>query len=179
MAFKFMRRDWVYLAIILCLLGTIAGISVFNEAVAERHAWLERELKKAREESGFYLPADGTWRASEEHGDKPGIGFDITRAGDKITGFGYIIDPNKPGDFSAEHSVKIPLEISRADDKVIDFTVQWNDSLKDQMILEPISPIGGKSFVGVLSNFDHPENRQIVLNFVRLPESVNTTNFKK
>jgi hypothetical protein len=41
-------------------------------------------------------PAKRIWRASVDHGDKPGIGIELHEAANQLSGFIYLLDPNRP-----------------------------------------------------------------------------------
>lgn len=85
-----------------------------------------------------------------DNGDKPGIGIELTRAGDSITGTMYILDPNKPGDFSAgsRHSMKM----QKASERELHFSVEWKADVRDDMVLLLNAPLKEKELIGTLQD---------------------------
>lgn len=90
------------------------------------------------------------WRASEDNGDKPGIGIEIERTGEKIRGAMYLLDPKKPHDFGAGSPRR--MEIHQANDREIRFAVQWLATRRDEMVLRFASPLSGRSVRGTLES---------------------------
>jgi hypothetical protein len=67
------------------------------------------------------------WRASDENGDKPGIGYELRVENGAITGTAYILDPNFPHDFS--HGRHAAMRIMRQSPQEITFRVEWDRDL--------------------------------------------------
>jgi hypothetical protein len=97
--------------------------------------------------------ATGTWRASEDNGDKPGIGIELTRHTETITGRMFLLDPNRPNDFAA--GSPRPMRIQHFTDTEIRFAVDWHPDVHDEMILRLSSPLQGYRVHGVLESADH------------------------
>jgi len=74
------------------------------------------------------------WRASEDNGDKPGIGFELKKDGEKITGVAFILDPNFPHDFS--HGVKLDMVLLQQVPKEIRFLVPWSEKTKETLVFQ-------------------------------------------
>ena len=96
--------------------------------------------------------AAATWRASAENGDKPGIGIELIREANGISGWLYILDPNKPHDFSAGSRHR--MEIQKATDREIRFAVQLLPTRRDEMVLLLSLPLAGKAVFAVLRTQD-------------------------
>ena len=96
--------------------------------------------------------AAGTWRASVDNGDKPGIGIELTQTNDGISGWLYLLDPNKPHDFSG--GSRRLMEIQKATDREIRFAVQWLPTRRDEMVLVLASPLTGRSVSAVMRSQD-------------------------
>jgi len=91
----------------------------------------------------------GTWRASVANGDKPGVGIEISRAQPQVSGFMFILDPNKPHDFDAGRRLRMQIHIST--EQQIRFAVQ---GMPDEMVLRFLTPLAGSSFRGELQSAD-------------------------
>ena len=94
----------------------------------------------------------GTWRASVDNGDKPGIGIELTRHAETITGRMFLLDPNRPKDFAAGSAR--PMRIQYFTDTEIRFAVDWRSDVHDEMILWLSSPLQGQTVHGVLESVD-------------------------
>jgi hypothetical protein len=68
------------------------------------------------------------WRASDENGDKPGIGYELRNENGRIAGDAYILDPGFPHDFS--HGRRAAMTIVEQTPGQITFRVQWDSDLK-------------------------------------------------
>ena len=94
----------------------------------------------------------GIWYASEDNGDKPGIGIELVRTASGIHGSMYLLDPNKPHDFAAGSRRR--MEIHSASDREVRFAVQWLPTQRDEMVLRLSSPLASQSVHGVLQSVD-------------------------
>jgi hypothetical protein len=94
----------------------------------------------------------GTWRASVDNGDKPGIGIELNRTTNGIAGFIYLLDPNKPRDFAA--GMRLPMQIHQITEQEIHFDVDWSPNVHDKMVLRLAKPLGGNSVNAVLQSTD-------------------------
>jgi hypothetical protein len=81
---------------------------------------------------GCQQPAPATggkvWRASEDNGDKPSLGYELRRDGGKVSGDAYILDPDHPHDFS--HGRHAAMTVVDETPTQITFHVRWGVSLK-------------------------------------------------
>jgi hypothetical protein len=73
-------------------------------------------------------PVGHAWRASDEKGDKPGIGYVLRNENGRITGEAYIIEAAFPHDFS--HGRRAAMTIVEQLPTEIIFRAQWNKDLK-------------------------------------------------
>jgi hypothetical protein len=96
--------------------------------------------------------SSGTWRASVANGDKPGIGIELSLAGSEVSGFMYLLDPNKPHDFKA--GSRRPMDIHQAKEREIWFAVNWFPDLHDEMVLRLTAPLSGNSVHAILQSAD-------------------------
>lgn len=55
------------------------------------------------------MPAVSVWRASNEYGDKPGNGIELTARGNEISGRFFILEPEKPRNFDTGRSFTIRI----------------------------------------------------------------------
>ena len=97
----------------------------------------------------------GTWRASVDNGDKPGIGIELTRRAETLTGRMFLLHPDRPQDFAA--GSPRPMQIHRATDTEIRFAVDWLPDVHDEMILRLTSPLQGERVHGVLESADRSD----------------------
>ena len=74
------------------------------------------------------------WRASEDNGDKPGIGFELKKEGAKITGVAFILDPNFPHDFT--HGLKHDMLLLQRSPQEIQFLVPWSEKTKETLVFQ-------------------------------------------
>jgi hypothetical protein len=72
-------------------------------------------------------PLAQIWRASDENGDKPGIGYELRTEGGKVSGEAYILDPGFPHDFS--RGKRAAMAIVGQSPGEITFRVKWNRDL--------------------------------------------------
>jgi len=96
--------------------------------------------------------AGSTWRAFDTNGDKPGTGIELSHTPRSITGFIYILDPNKPGDFDAGSRRRMVIRASS--EQEICFSVHWFPDLKEDLVLRLATPLTGGSVHGVLQQAD-------------------------
>lgn len=96
--------------------------------------------------------ATGTWRASEDNGDKPGIGMELVRTAGGVHGWMYLLEPGKPHDFAAGSRRR--MEIHHANDREIRFAVQWLPEQREELVLSLASPLAGRAVHGVLRSAD-------------------------
>jgi hypothetical protein len=94
------------------------------------------------------IAATGTWRASVDHGDKPGIGIELTRGASTVTSRMFLLEPNRPHDFSAG-SPRL-MRILEASEKVIRFDVEWKPGVRSEMVLKLSEPLQGRRVRGTL-----------------------------
>jgi hypothetical protein len=73
-------------------------------------------------------PVGQAWRASDEKGDKPGIGYELRSENGRISGDAYILDAAYPHDFS--HGRRAAMTIVAQSPREITVKVQWNRDLK-------------------------------------------------
>lgn len=96
--------------------------------------------------------SNGTWRASVDNGDRPGIGIELTKHADTVSGRVFLLDPNRPHDFAA--GAPRQMQIHNTTDSEIRFAVDWLPSVHDEMILRLNSPLKAKLVRGVLASAD-------------------------
>jgi hypothetical protein len=94
----------------------------------------------------------GTWRASVGNGDKPGIGIELSRTGNEIRGFIYLLDPNKAHDFTA--GSRFPMEIHQTKEREIWFAVNWFPDRHEELVLRLNTPLSSNSVHAVLQSAD-------------------------
>lgn len=75
-----------------------------------------------------HQPVGPAWRASDQNGDKPGIGYELRNEDGRITGEAYILDPDFPHDFS--HGRRAAMTVVEQSPKEITFRVRWSRDLK-------------------------------------------------
>lgn len=93
-----------------------------------------------------------TWRASVDNGDKPGIGIELTRRAESLDGRMFLLDPNRPRDFTSGSAR--PMKIHHFNDNEVRFTVTWKPGVQDGMILRLSSPLQGDKVHAVLESAD-------------------------
>ena len=108
--------------------------------------------------------SSGTWRASVDNGDKPGIGIDLTRAANGISGFIFLLNPNKPHNFAA--GSRRLMEIHRSTETEIYFAVQWLPTQREEMVLRLAAPLTEDSVRGELQSVGGKDTPRIY-NFTR------------
>ena len=98
--------------------------------------------------ASFHSTKMEKWRASVANGDKPGIGIEIARTDNKIAGSMFILDPNKPNNFSA--GLKMPILILKFSDEEIQFEVKGYEISVDKFVLDFDEPLSNKTVHAVL-----------------------------
>ncbi len=93
-----------------------------------------------------------TWRASEDNGDKPGIGIELVKSGTSVSGAVFILDPNKPHDFAAGR--RCPIQVQRQEPQDLYFTVQFLPERTDKLHLHFASPLQGEQIIAILQEQD-------------------------
>ena len=73
-------------------------------------------------------PTAQVWRASEDNGDKPGIGYELRVANGAVAGDAYILDPDHPRDFA--RGKRAAMTIVEQSPREIIFRVRWSRDLK-------------------------------------------------
>jgi hypothetical protein len=73
-------------------------------------------------------PLGPSWRASDERGEKPGIGYVLRVENGRIAGEAYIMDAAFPHDFS--HGRRAAMKIASQSPTEMTFVVRWNRDLE-------------------------------------------------
>jgi len=95
------------------------------------------------------------WRASDENGDKPGIGYELRIEDGKVTGTAYILDPDYPHNFS--HGRRAAMTIVEQSAKEITFRVKWDQDLKATLRFQFKDAVWPDSFQAVVAEMDGSE----------------------
>lgn len=85
--------------------------------------------------------ANGTWRASVDHGDKPGIGIELTQNRGTLTGRVFLLEPNRPHDFSA--GSPRPMRILEVSEAIVRFEIEWKPGVRNELVLKLNEPLRG------------------------------------
>jgi len=93
-----------------------------------------------------------TWRASEDNGDKPGIGIEIQQYEGWTKGRIFLLDPEHPHDFGA--GLSEDMMIQRVTPTAIWFSVAWSPDHHQELILRFPSELRGRRVVGILETVD-------------------------
>lgn len=93
-----------------------------------------------------------TWRASEDNGDKPGIGIEIQQHEGRTKGRIFLLEPEHPHDFGA--GVARDMMIQRVTATAIWFRVAWSPEDHEELILRFPSELRGRRVVGILETVD-------------------------
>ena len=115
--------------------------------------------------SSVGTPSADRWRASVDNGDKPGIGIELLQTPNGLSGFMYLLDPNKPNDFGA--GVRRPMEIHDSTEREIRFSVQFPPGPREDMLLRFARPLSGAHIRGELQSVDGKDDPR-VYEFVRM-----------
>lgn len=93
----------------------------------------------------------GTWRASNDHGDKPGNGIElrVDKTGE-LQGRFFLLQPEKPNDFLA--GVSLPMAINQHTANEVLFSVDFGNGQIDRMKLSFPGGIAGNICEGVLQD---------------------------
>lgn len=73
------------------------------------------------------------WRASEDNGDKPGIGFELRKDGRGISGFAFLLDPDFPNDF-AHTGLRRAMTLVSQSSNAVSFRVEWNENSTEILV---------------------------------------------
>jgi len=76
----------------------------------------------------------GIWRASNDHGDKPGNGIEIDLNGGQLSGRYYILEPEKSDDFSS--GVSFPMTLTKRSSTEFMCDVSFNPAEVDKFVLK-------------------------------------------
>ena len=125
-------------------------------------AWLSVALAGC---SSVGFGTTGTWRASVDNGDKPGIGIELTRNRGSITGRMFLLSPDRPHDFAAgsPHT----MQIRYASETEIRFAVDWLPDFHEELILRLSAPLQGRRVRGTLES-DEQTDAATEYMFVRI-----------
>lgn len=94
----------------------------------------------------------GTWRASHPNADSPALAIELVRNGKKYNGAMFLLDPNRPTDFTTGKSY--PMTVQSADDHEIHYTVEFLPHEPDELVLKLSKPVDGVSFHAVMETVD-------------------------
>jgi hypothetical protein len=84
-----------------------------------------------------------TWQASESHGDKPGTGFKLKVANERVvSGSFHLLDPEHPHDFHRGRSV--PIRILAIETNVVRFEFNLGPTHKEVLSLRLLGPLKDK-----------------------------------
>lgn len=100
-------------------------------------------------------PAGRAWRASEDRGDKPAIGYELRNEGGRVSGDGYILNPNFPHDFSRGR--RAAMTIVEQSPGQVTFRVQWSRDLKATFRFQIKESAWPDSFVATVTELDGGE----------------------
>ena len=103
------------------------------------------------------------WRASEDNGDKPGFGIELTEESGRVNGTFFLLDPNKPHDFKAGKA--FPTQVTQSGALELRFVVQL-DNQKDEFIVVLQSPLKGDRVSATLRDL-REGTEPVALTFVR------------
>jgi len=90
------------------------------------------------------------WRASTDNGDKPGNGIEITKSGSGLLGKFFLLDPDKPHDFTA--GTALELRMVPRNDRVFECSVILDNAFTDRFLLKLPRSFPAKEFVGVVDS---------------------------
>jgi hypothetical protein len=94
-------------------------------------------------------PVGQEWRASDERGDKPGIGYVLRKGDGQITGEAAIIEAAHPHDFS--HGRSAAMTILKQSPAEMTVHVRWNKDLEATFRIQFKQPDWPDSFDAVVS----------------------------
>jgi len=80
------------------------------------------------------LSSGAVWRASNDYGDKPGNGIELTMEGKDISGRFFILEPEKPHNFDAGRAFPLRILERRATELVCE--VRFNATQTDRFVLK-------------------------------------------
>lgn len=106
----------------------------------------------------------GVWQASENHGDKPGLGIELVEHSGKIDVKFFLLDPNKPRNFTAGR--ELPTEVLVQSTLELHVAVHVDENRTDQFILNLESALNQERVNAKLRNVE-PNTVPVDLMFVR------------
>jgi hypothetical protein len=112
-------------------------------------------------------PTGQIWRASEERGDKPGIGYELRNENGKIAGDAFILDPDFPRDFSRGR--RAAMTIVEQSPRTITFRVRWNRDLRATFRFQFKDADWPDSFQAIVTEIDGSETYDpVTFKFARM-----------
>ena len=114
-----------------CLYGIVLGILILSGCGKDKG--LKNDVQ--------------VWRASNDNGDKPGIGIELTRVGDRMFGRFFILDPGKPHDFEAGLAYAIHVKEQKNDKLICEVSLEAGHT--DSFTLQLPKSFPKDQFVGV------------------------------
>lgn len=105
------------------------------------------------------------WRASNDNGDKPGNGIELTLNGEDISGAFYLLDPEKPRRF--DQGVRLPMSVERQAARLLLCEVQLNALESHKFVLWLPDDFPKVEFVAVTKNVK-PETVSVEFRFKRV-----------
>lgn len=94
----------------------------------------------------------GIWRASKDHGDKPGTGIELTSSGGEISGRFALFESEKPHNF--RDGSFFPMEVSKLDRGKFLCSVRLGELQTYRFTIEIPHSVVGDQFVAQLQNVE-------------------------
>jgi hypothetical protein len=104
------------------------------------------------------------WQTSTDNGDKPGIGIRLIGYEGQISGTFFLLDPDKPHDFSKGRA--FPTQVVHTTQFDFRFLVRLNETQKDEFVITLEGPLKGRRVKATLRDLDG-KGSPIALTFVR------------
>jgi hypothetical protein len=113
----------------------------------------------------IHEPGVTVWRASVANGDKPGNGIELVERAGEIRGAFFLLDPNRPHDFSA--GCVFPTEVTRLTESEFRFVVRLNETVTDEFVIRLDEPLKCERVSATLREVAADRRQPISLVFVR------------
>ena len=105
---------------------------------------------------------NSVWRASNDNGDKPGSGIELTLKDNLISGRFFLLEPEKAHDFIAGRA--FPMKITERTPRELFCEVRFSESQLDKFVLKLPPSFPQNQFIAVMQD-PEPGTSPIEFNF--------------
>ncbi len=105
------------------------------------------------------------WRASNDYGDKPGNGLELSLQSNAVSGTFFLLEPSKPHDFKSGPAFPLKILERRGFELVCE--VRYNENFLDKFVLKLPQNFPRREFTAILQDVK-PGTTPMEFNFKRV-----------